>query len=106
MSEISTFIKCLMEEANMTQAELARMAGLSRSTLSKILRGKHDGTVETLNKILGVFDCYITVRRKRNRSGDYDKEAGKLRLPFDDPLENNNALDKLRKRVNKTQRPK
>jgi len=105
MSEISTFIKCLMEETNMTQAELARLSGFSRTTLSKILRGCSQGSIAALNKILDVFDCHVTVRRKRNQPSDYDAESGKLRLPFDDPLDNNNTLDKLRNRINKTPRP-
>ena len=105
MSEIRTFLKCLMEETNMTQSELARLSGFSRTTLSKILRGRSQGSVAALDKILGVFGCHVTVRRKRNRPSDIDKESGKLRLPFDDPLDNNNTLVKLRNRVNKTPRP-
>ena len=105
MNEIATFIKCLMEETNMSQAELSRKISLSRSTLSKILRGKTDGSLKALNEILGVFDCYVTVRRKRNQTSDYDPESGKLRLPFDDPLDNNPAINKLRDKKDKTKRP-
>ena len=106
MSEISTFLKCLMEEANVSQAELGRLAGVSRTTLSKIMRGRSSGSIAALDKILGVFGCYITVRRRRNQPSDFDKDSGVLRLPFDDPLENNSALDKIRKRVKKTTRPR
>ena len=105
MNEISLFLKCLMEEANMTQAELARISGFSRTTLSKILRGRSEGSIAAHNKLLGVFGCHITVRRIRNQPSDFDSESGTLRLPFDDPLDNNPSLDKIRNRVNKTVRP-
>jgi len=106
MTEINTFVKCLMERANLSQSELARMAGVSRSTLSKIIRGRNNGSVEALNKVLGVFDCYVTVRRRRFQTDDYDRDTGKLRLPFDDPLENNPTIDKILNRDDKTSRPK
>ncbi len=106
MSEISTFIKCLMEETNLSRSELAKFAGVSRTTLAKILTGRSYGSIKALNKILGVFGCYMTVRRKRSQPDDYEKESGKLRLPFDDPLENNPAIDKIRSGVNKTPRPR
>ncbi len=95
-----------MEEADLSQAELGRLAGVSRTTLSKILRGRSAGSIAFLDKIFGVFGCYVTVRRTRNQPSDFDKDSGKLRLPFDDPLENNNALEKIRNRETKTQRPK
>ncbi len=105
MTEINTFIKCLMERANLSQTELARMVGVTRSTVSKIVRGRIEGNVGTLNKILAVFDCYVTVRRKRNHTSDYDQDAGRLRRPFDDPLENNPRIGEIRNRGEKTPRP-
>ncbi len=105
MNEIATFIKCLMEETNMTKADLARRAGVSNATITRILKGRTKGSIEGLDKILGVFQCRLAVRRIANLPTDYDPETRKRRLPFDDPLENNPALEKIRNETQKTPRP-
>jgi len=105
MKEIPLLLKCLMEETNMTHAELARRAGVSRATITRILQGRTRGSLAGVDKLLGVFGCRLTVRRIANLPTDYDSGENHIRRPFDDPIEGNPALAKIRSETKKTQRP-
>jgi len=105
MNEIPLLLKCLMEEANMTASQLARRAGVGRSMITRILRGSRSGSIEGLNKVLSVFGCQVTVRRILKQPDDIDPETRKFRRPFDDPIENNHALEEARIKPPKTERP-
>lgn len=42
----------LRNELNLTQEDLAQMSGLTRSTISKIEKGKYNVSVEVLSKLV------------------------------------------------------
>lgn len=48
----------------LTQAELAKLSGVSFRTLQEIEGERSDGTVQTLNKILGVLGLKLGVVRR------------------------------------------
>ena len=51
-------IRALLHERGMTQAELARLAGISRSTVLHAIRGSHCGT-DTLEKIARALEVDV-----------------------------------------------
>ncbi len=105
MNEIPLLLKCLMEETNMSHAELTRRSGVSRATITRILQGRTKGSIAGVDKLLVVFGCRLTVRRIPNLPSDFDSEAGHRHRPLDDPIEGNPALDKIRSETRKTRRP-
>lgn len=58
----------LKRSMRLTSAELAKMAGISQKTLLDIEQGRSPGTVQTLNKILGVMGLKLGVVSKRPRN--------------------------------------
>jgi DNA-binding transcriptional regulator YiaG len=48
----------------LTNVELARLSGVSFRTLQEIESGRSDGTVQTLNKVLGVLGLKLGVVRR------------------------------------------
>ncbi len=105
MNEIPLLLKCLMEEANMTASQLAKRAGVGRSMISRIFDGSRSGSIDGLNRLFKVFGCHVTVRRILKQPDDIDTQSGKFRRPFDDPIENNTALEEARIKSKKTERP-
>ena len=53
-------LKCTLR---LTSAELARLAGVSTKTIQDIEQGRSEGTVQTLNRILGVLGLKLGVVR-------------------------------------------
>lgn len=51
-------IKAVLAERGLTQVELARLAGINRSTVLHVLRGGHCGT-DTLEKIAKALDIDV-----------------------------------------------
>jgi len=105
MNKIATYLKCLIEETNMSNSELSRRSGVARATITRILQGKAKGSVQSVDKLLEVFDCYLAVRRKPVAPMDIDPETRKVKKPFDDPFENNVILESLKNEGRKTPRP-
>lgn len=60
----------LKRSMRLTSAELAKMAGISQKTLLDIEQGRSPGTVQTLNKVLGVVGLKLGVVRKRKALDD------------------------------------
>lgn len=58
-------VRHLKKTLRLTSAEMARLAGLSTRTLQDIEQGRSDGTVQTMNRILGVLDLKLGVVRKQ-----------------------------------------
>ena len=50
----------------LTSAEMAKMAGISQKTLLDIEQGRSMGTVQTLNKILGLLGLKLGVVSKNS----------------------------------------
>ena len=53
----------LKKTLRLTSAELATLAGISHRTLQDIERSKSDGTVQTMNRVLGVLGLRLGVVR-------------------------------------------
>lgn len=105
MNKIATYLNCLIEETGMSHAELSRRSGVARATITRILQGRARGSLESVDKLLEVFDCYLTVRRKLVAPMDIDPETRQAKKAFDDPFENNSILNALRNEKKKTPRP-
>ena len=60
---LPTAIVHLKKTLRLTSAELARLAGISHRTLQEIERGKSYGTVQTMNRVLGVLGLRLGVVR-------------------------------------------
>jgi Zn-dependent peptidase ImmA (M78 family)/transcriptional regulator with XRE-family HTH domain len=64
---IATNIQHLMEQAHVTQNELAEKLGLSRQTVSKLLKGKAPFDIVQLEKIAGIFRVSLEDLLNENR---------------------------------------
>jgi len=105
MSNIATYLKCLMEATNITITQLARRSGVAKATISRLLKGETRSSLHAIDKLLAVFGCHLTVRRKPNTNDDFEPGTGKRKLPYDDPLENNPKLAAILNEKQKTPRP-
>lgn len=56
-------VRYLKRTLRLTSAELARLAGVSTKTIQDIEQGRSEGTVQTLNRILGVLGLKLGVVR-------------------------------------------
>ena len=56
-------VRHLKRSMRLTSAELAKMAGINAKTLLDIEQGRSLGTVQTLNKVLGVLGLQLGVVR-------------------------------------------
>jgi DNA-binding XRE family transcriptional regulator len=56
-------VRHLKRTLRLTSAELARLAGVSAKTIQDIEQGRSEGTVQTLNRILGVLGLKLGVVR-------------------------------------------
>ena len=62
-------VRHLKTGLRLTSAELARVAGISQKTLLDIEQGRSPGTVQTLNRILGVVGLKLGVVRMERPPG-------------------------------------
>lgn len=51
-------IKIMIERENLSQAEFSRLTGINTSTLSHVLTGRNNPSIEVINKILTAFPKY------------------------------------------------
>jgi DNA-binding XRE family transcriptional regulator len=56
-------VRHLKRTLRLTSAELARLAGVSTKTIQDIEQGRSEGTVQTMNRILGVLGLKLGVVR-------------------------------------------
>ena len=56
-------VRHLKKTMHLTTAELAKLAGISFRTLQDIEREKSEGTVQTMNRVLGVLGLKLGVVR-------------------------------------------
>ncbi|MCL6478095.1 MAG: helix-turn-helix domain-containing protein [Peptococcaceae bacterium] len=61
MRNIGERLRVIREQRNMTQAQLAKRVGVSRSHIAKIENNDTDGSVAVLTKIATVLDVSIAV---------------------------------------------
>lgn len=57
-------IRHLKKSMRLTSAELARLAGVSHRTVQDIEQGRSDGTVQTMNRLLGIVGLKLGVVRR------------------------------------------
>lgn len=57
MTAIAKNIQTALEQSELSQAELAQRAGISKSHISYILRGKREPTVKMMKKISSALNC-------------------------------------------------
>ncbi|MBL6991567.1 MAG: helix-turn-helix transcriptional regulator [Bacteriovoracaceae bacterium] len=69
---IGKLIRDLRKERGLTQDELAKFAGVQFATLNRLENDRANVTIETLSKILDVFEFELFARRKQY-SRDFDK---------------------------------
>ena len=63
-------VRHLKRTLRLTSAELARLAGVSTKTIQDIEQGRSEGTVQTMNRILGVLGLKLgVVRVKQSDAG-------------------------------------
>ena len=58
---LSERIKYLRQKRDLTQAQLAKLAQISQSTVAQIESGDKDPSLTTLLKLSGALDCHIAV---------------------------------------------
>jgi len=56
-------VRHLKRTLRLTSVELARLAGVSTKTVQDLEQGRSEGTVQTLNRILGVLGLRLGVVR-------------------------------------------
>lgn len=61
LSALGAWIKTALEEAGMTQRDLAKMMKTDEGMISKIINGKIIPSGTTMNKILNIFDAHIEI---------------------------------------------
>ncbi|MBQ3835434.1 MAG: helix-turn-helix transcriptional regulator [Elusimicrobia bacterium] len=66
----------LLKEKGLTQTELAKKAGLTQPSLSRILAGKYEIKINNLEKIAKALDVPISylVSSETQKNSDIDKE--------------------------------
>jgi transcriptional regulator with XRE-family HTH domain len=62
MAHLGTTIKAMRKMAGMTQAQLAALAGMERTSITNIENGKQILTTKTLPAIAQALGCRVTVK--------------------------------------------
>ena len=57
-------VRHLKKTMRLTSAEMAKLAGVSPRTLQDIEQARSEGTVQTMNKLLGVLGLKVGVMRR------------------------------------------
>lgn len=60
---LSTALVHMKKTLRLTSAELAKLAGISYRTLQDIEQGRSTGTVQTMNRVLGVLGLRLGITR-------------------------------------------
>ena len=63
--QIGTIIKERRDYLNLTQKDVAEMAGITFKSISEIELGIRNPSINTLNKVLGVLGLELSVQIKR-----------------------------------------
>lgn len=74
-------VRHLKKTMRLTTAELAKLSGVSFRTLQDIEREKSKGTVQTMNRVLGVLGLKLCVVRV---SHDDEFHAASVSVPADE----------------------
>jgi len=67
---IGAWLKLLRGRLRITQAQLARRAGMAQSHVALIESGKSDPQISTLNRIFGAMSIHLVLRPRLDKSFD------------------------------------
>jgi transcriptional regulator with XRE-family HTH domain len=73
MNDVTTMFLKAMKVKNVNQSELAKRMGVSKSSVSRILSGNRNMTLETLAKMAFALDCKVDVQLKPLMVEDLEK---------------------------------
>jgi transcriptional regulator with XRE-family HTH domain len=77
--ELPERISYLRERRHLTQSELAKLAGVSQSTIAHIEKGMKDPSLSTLKKIAGALDVHIAILFSSDTVHVFDMKRLKLK---------------------------
>ncbi|MCM0045789.1 MAG: helix-turn-helix domain-containing protein [Burkholderiaceae bacterium] len=69
-------VRHLKRTLRLTTAEMAKLAGVGYRTLQDIEQGRSEGSVQTMNRILGILGLKLGVTRIRREAGPMDDAPG------------------------------
>lgn len=73
--EVARLVILLRTRAGISQEELARRVGTSKSAIVRLESGRHQPTVETLRRIAEAFDSRLVIRFESRRPPEPPGEA-------------------------------
>ncbi|MBR1786480.1 MAG: helix-turn-helix transcriptional regulator [Paludibacteraceae bacterium] len=68
-SELANTIKTLRKEYGLTQEDTARKAGVSLAFLRELEQGKTTARMDSVNKVLALFDYTLTPQPTKHEEG-------------------------------------
>lgn len=68
-SELANTIKTLRKEYGLTQEDTARKAGVSLAFLRELEQGKTTARMDSVNKVLALFDYTLTPQPNNHEEG-------------------------------------
>lgn len=71
--DLADAVKLMQRISRLTQPEFAKHRGISTAALRQIISGKGNPTVETINKVVGIFGLEVGLVPKRARPGPHDE---------------------------------
>lgn len=83
---LSMRLRFLRESRNLTQKDLAQLAGVSQPTIAHIEKGTKDPSVETLDKIAAGLDVHIATLFSTNDVFVFDMKRLRRKYPNVDKL--------------------
>ena len=71
--DLADAVKLMQRISRLTQPEFAKHRGISTAALRQIISGKGNPTVETINKVVGIFGLEVGLVPKRARATPPDE---------------------------------
>lgn len=71
--DMAEAVKLMQRISRLTQPEFAKHRGISTAALRQIISGKGNPTVETINKVVGIFGLEVGLVPKRSRARPRDE---------------------------------
>ena len=68
-TEVADTIKQLRKQYGLTQEDAARKAGVSLAFLRELEQGKTTARMDSVNKVLGLFDYCLSAQPNRHEEG-------------------------------------
>ena len=60
-------LKDAMRQSPMSRAEISRVTGITESSLSRFVAGKHDLCLDAADRLLRLFEIQLRHKRKKKR---------------------------------------